>query len=421
MIKTQDVTTWAYIEGTRFRVTQIDVERFTGRQTGTAKVSGIPEDVTAIGPGATVEVKVSAESAESPWDDIPDERSSSIFKGVAHKAEQDEEGIVTVTAYDVRDRLLSKNVLVNTEYVKYPHSVLFVLLAEAFPNGVTQFQEDATIDQPYLAPFTEFNGGRTARQWSFGSGDRGDPLMEVVEALVKVMSAHIWVDRNGALNITPTPNPGSTYWRLPFIVETNAGEDSANASRVVFETEDTSSELGQGGTAAYKDFTHKSPVDMIAPGKDKAPPAPEKTFFEVTAADQEEADKMAVDEAVNQDQQRDLGTVTIVGNGDIEILDQVEIPELEFTMTGTFDTTVPNSIQSGKYKVNGVTHKVNAQDGFVTTLELSPTLNSSGKKIDGGVGQSIVQQYLEQEDGQRIVSEKVSGVDDTTAIGELLN
>lgn len=422
MILTQDVTTWAEIEGTNFRVTKIDVERFTGRQIGRAKVSGIPQDIDALVPGSTVEVFVSNESTASPWVDVADERTSTVFKGKAHKAEQDEEGIVTVTAYDVRDVLHSKEVVLDTEFVKYPHSILFVLLADAFPDGVTQFPERATIDQPYLAPFDAFVGGRTARQWSFGSGDRGDPLMDVVQGLARTLLADVWVDKNGALNITPSPKSNSVKWDIPFITETNAGDDSANASRVVFETSDIASEYGQGASSAYQDFSHKSPVPMSPPGDSKPLPTPEKNFFEVNASTQEEADKMAVNEAVKQDQTRNMGTATIIGNGDIELYDQVVVPELEFTITGTVNTEIPNNVQQGIYKVNGVTHTINAQDGFLTTLELTPTLRSSAERIDTGVGASIVQQYLAQEDGQRIRSENISGIDDKTGIGtDILN
>jgi len=131
---------------------------------------------------------------------------------------------------------------------------------------------------------------------------------------------------------------------------------------------------------------------------------------------------MAVNEAVKQDQTRNMGTATIIGNGDIELYDQVVVPELEFTITGTVNTEIPNNVQQGIYKVNGVTHTINAQDGFLTTLELTPTLRSSAERIETGVGASIVQQYLAQEDGQRIVSENISGVDDNTGIGaDILN
>src|SRR6056297_3062312 len=115
--------------------------------------------------------------------------------------------------------------------------------------------------------------------------------MDVVQGLARTLLADVWVDKNGALNITPSPKSNSVKWDIPFITETNAGDDSANASRVVFETSDIASEYGQGASSAYQDFSHKSPVPMSPPGKSKPMPTPEKNFFEVNASTQEEADK----------------------------------------------------------------------------------------------------------------------------------
>ena len=88
--------------------------------------------------------------------------------------------------------------------------------------------------------------------------------------------------------------------------------------------------------------------------------------------------------------------MTIIGNADIDLYDHVIVPEVEYT--GDDGLAITNDYQAGRYKVDGIIHKADASNGFLTTIELSPPIDESYNRCTVASDAGFSQQYLSQYD-----------------------
>lgn len=395
-IFTQDVTAWAVVGSQHnFQLKSIETTRRVGREIGQAVVKGIPEEPPESAedyppPGADLEVFIATESSTEPWsEDLNSSRR--VFYGEIMTAKQSKDGVITYEAAGMADVFLRKKVKLEVETPTYTHAVLKDLLEDEF-DTVYNNLEDATPYQPYLADPDEFVGNYQ-RPWRFGNAERGLPFIDAIEDLLNSLGGEMWVDRDGVIRFEPYPD--HRVWRTPLVTEINSGESTRNKSRVIFEAGGGASELGAGAGYVQSQTSANSAAD-IQRNSDEEPEAPELTLGDDNVSSQEEADQQAFNAAVSEDQKRDLGEVTIIGNAEIDLYDHVIIPEVEYT--GEDGLTIDNEYQSGRYKVNGIIHKVDASNGFLTTIELSPPIDDSYKRCVVASDAGFSQQYLSKYD-----------------------
>lgn len=411
MIFTQSVEAWAEIDGVdEFKLKSATVERETGRTTGQATVTGLIDDIDNLPFAAYIEIYVSAsEIGGSSGSGIQ------IFGGRAHSAKQKEDGTIKLEAYDARVQLLEHTIKLDTGDPQYPDTILVDLMEEVY-GTVVRDRRDAGRFTPYVAPRDEFLGGNYAAPWRFGNANRGEPLIDAVEDLVATLHGKIWVDKDGVLQVTKYPEYDE--WEVPFITEIDAGEETRNAERVIFEGTGAASELGQAGSYIHTQTSPSSAVG-ISPISDDEPNAPERVLSDDNVVNQEEADDRAVAETVRQDQNRNMGSITIVGNANIELYDNVIVPELDFEYAGSLDLTdtTKNSLHAGKYKVDGLKHTIDSEDGFLTQIQLSPPIAKTYERATVESTQGFMQKMLAQ-DSNNVQEKRISGRDDGTGFTE---
>lgn len=414
MIYTQDVTAWAEVSGlSNFRLTEVNVERKTGRQIGRATIKGLPpadEELVEDELGANVKIYVATESATNPWEkDLNTQKQ--IFFGQTMKATQDRNGLVTLEVYGQRDILHNKLVKLEVENESYTHRVLRDLLEDTF-GTIHENYEDATPFQPYLASADDF-AMNPQRPWRFGNANKGYPLINAIEELLKSLGGVIWTDRFGVVRVEPYPS--DTTWRTPLITSISAGESSRNAKRVIFSSSGLASELGQGASYINSQTSHET-ESLINDDDDDGPDPPDKTIGDDNVSTYEEADHQAYNEAVKEDQNRDLGEATIIGNGAIDVYDHIRIPDIEYNNQSS--ESIPNDYQAGRYKVDGIIHKISASNGFLTTIELSPAWDGSLLGCTAASGSGFKQERLRQYENSR-TKEQVS-LDDNGEAGPIV-
>lgn len=414
-IETQDVSAWAEINDGEagFQVKSLEVKRDLTNTIGQATIKGFPQNIDAISLGTDVDVFIATESVSEPWNKSLNS-SRQVFGGYANSAKQNEEGVVIVEAFEPSQAIFDKTVKLNVDGTQYTDAVLIDIMREAY-GTVTQNLDEATKRIPYIAGPDNITPGSfpvQQRPWQFGSAERGEPLINVLNSLTKSLGAEWWVDRTGTVRVEAYPE--YTPWNIPFVTEVESGEETRNAERVIFQANPSSSDLGQAGSYTNQQTSPESQTDVE--GQEDEPEAPEKTITDRNVTTQEGADNQSFRTAVEEDQRRDFGKVTIIGNANIELYDHVILPEVEFNVINTSGITreLENKIQQGEYKVDGVQHKVNPQDGFLTTLQLSPPIEQTYNACSVNGGTPVSQEYLARDSNQRQEGQ-VSGVSNNTA------
>ena len=402
-IATQNVEVRAEVGDTDFRVTAATVTRGTGKTIGSAEVKGLlynekrgvvtnnSELEDTFQKDAEVRVFVTAKSEINPEETTRDLLADGvIFSGRLDSVKQNEEGIITVSAYDTRHRLQNINVQFVTETEIGPRKAIELLLTGGEANdsaydSITSNLADAQMKKPYVSA----NLGRNedvepVRQWEFGTTNRKESLISALNHVLGATDAEIWVDRNGILRIESAPE--RQPWETPLITEVNAGEDSRNASSVIVEGGNTASQLSIQSQYLSPEQTATGEAEITADQRE----APEKEITAPGAITREEIDNRAMREAKRQQQQRNMGSVTIIGNAEIDLIDQIIIPDsLEYDLsditgqdTSEIDEAADGNFFSGKYKVDGLTHKIDAQNGFLTEIQLAPSLEQTYEEIE---------------------------------------
>lgn len=451
MIFVQSVTAWAEVRGTasfNIRLTEVEVERTASRSAGVATLKGIVDKKENIPTdlGAYVDVYTAVEDSRDPWNENLSSQEQ-IFNGQIVKVTQNEEGLIVVEAVDVFRELINERVKLETEQPQYSFNVLLTLLAESKPFiATTGTLGSATRQKPFVdsslsqtsRPDINTGGGSLPdpseglstvqsvnnvlgqqrygnyrHPWRFGLSDRGLPLVDALQDLVDSLAAVMWVDKENTLRIEPYPQNRSE-WDIPLITEVDAGEDSKNANRILFEASGLESG-GVGKAFVHPQTSHTAESDIQQPNQD-SPSAPELSLKDDNVSTEEEADIRSYQEGIRSEQNRDLGTVTIVGNPEIELYDHVVVPEIEYDFSAR-QAPVKNTVQSGIYKVKGLTHKISGSDGFLTTIKLSPPVSESYQDVDPG-NAGFAQQHL-AEASNATTESKTSGAGGE-AVGDIL-
>ena len=331
---TQDVSSWVEIDADNFtlnfHVTEIEVTRTAQKDTGKATIKGVinnPDlddysDQLSATQEQQISVHTATETSETPWDaNLTSEQV--IFIGDIINLKQNKDGVFIFEAFDVSRVLKNKRIQLASESNNTAIDVITDILSNELSrfDSVANSYEEASLTTPYVETVDI-----QPSPWNFGTDEKGVPLIDAMYDLIKSYGGVLWVDRKGILRIEKASPERWKNIEVPFITDISAGEDNRNADRVIFEGTGTSSELGQAGAYVHSQTSYSSAsgIGNIFSGND----LPEKNLSDENVTTQEEADQRSFNEAVSTEQNRDMGEITVIGNGSIELFDRVTVPEL---------------------------------------------------------------------------------------------
>jgi hypothetical protein len=438
---TQSIT--AYVEfptiddTVPFHVTEIETERYAGWKTGKATVKGILDaDIEEMPRAtATVAIKVATEGAVEPWNENL-ESETTIFVGMIDKATQSESGEITFNVVGMKDFLKNYEVKLRIDRRKKAYIVLLNLINELFSDGHTIYYTDAysfagagkkAYLEPPIGPVGELrnavdinedvkndNGGRLVQEvWiseNIGNQNSGVPFNKVLQdTIIPRIQGTAWVDRFGIIRFEGFPP--YVVWKDAPVISLGAGNQTRSKSRVIYTYNTGTSELGPAAASIQTEL-NPSAESEIPEDADaiEEPPAPEQKLYgrNISARAGENA---SYSTALEEEQNKILGSVEIIGNGRIELFDQITIPEYKSNNIDSFGDPL-GAYQSGTYTIQAIRHKINTSNGFTTELTLSPPIEDSVERIiqsrDGG---SAAKENKLNQVSKRIAGEVSSGID----------
>lgn len=362
-----DVEVSATVEDVDLAVTHVEVIREVG-QAGHAKIKGIVDDKDELTLGQSVEATVN------------DER---LFVGDLTSATQNEEGIVTIEAYDKMLALKNKLVTVNTTIPRYASDVATDLLVDAgfLVSRQPEFLDTFTEGTALVAPKDDYPTGDSQNPRLYGSGRAGEPLDSVLRDLSKKLGAQFWVDRRNVIRIEPYP-PHDKF-DVAHVLSLEEGSDTLDKKEVIVKGGSAVTDQGLGAHNLYRDLSITGRSTIGETGDNKVE---EGTFVvkDKNATTQNEANMMAVSGALDVGKRTQAGEIEVSGNVDIELYDEVTVDQLEVTIPeDPLGLAYNPELWDNTYTVRGVTHLVNSQDGFRTTMKLSPSLSEITENLGG--------------------------------------
>lgn len=372
----RNVKSHVEVEGVDMRVTDVEVNRSFGTSANLAKIKGLIDDVDTIELDQEVEVYVNG---------------NKLFTGNIKHATENDEGIVTIKAYDILIEFQNKYVNLNLEEPRSVYTVLLDLITDAGFIGevresnplVESFQEitgQEVIPQASVAPKEEFICVVPIKN-GYGSGRRAVKLADAVKDLVKRLHGVVYVDTDNVLRIEPYPY--SRLYEAKYVLQLDGGDSETSTSRVIVEG---GSPVGEQGLASASVYSQVSPSSMMDIGGDEKK---SRTITDQNVITQQAANGMASREAYEDGLRTDIGSVTITGWGDIKPFDEIIIPNLD----GQYN------LAGGRWTVKSITHTVNTKDGFKTKLTLSPTADDILSE-SSGAGAQLGQSYTALVDGR---------------------
>lgn len=371
---TNSIRARAEINGVRIRPTSIEVEQTVGTSSaGTATVVGLMKDPSFLKLDQKIEVYVRVSVPDG------DEVENKIFTGTVKKATQDKEGKITIEAYDVRQ-------FMNNTKVKYslnkPQSARVVL---------DDVLSDAGIENYTIA--NNVPGGTTVGKNEYGSGRGGTLVSKVVGDLATKLGSRVWVDKDNILNIKPYPNHKEFTAR--YIKNISAGDESINSNKTLVRSK------GSDGSAAEtyiynrikNTSTAKRETDSSSSESDEER---EFTIDDNNIITQDEADRVAASQQIDQEVARDLGEITIVSDPRPDLFDVVNLPDLrtgdryQITNETVTDEMMSQFLLNG-YIISGISHKIDSTEGYTITLDLGPNPISQIESL-------LAEQYKDKQD-----------------------
>lgn len=408
-VAVQSLSASAQVGDFNLRLKDAKIERGTGFTIGKVTVKGIvvDGDPNSLSAGDQVTVNVVGESVENPFLDTTDS-SARVFTGELYSAKQDEEGVLKVEAFDAFNELQKKSVQLNTSTQRTPRSVIDDLLGELF-DSTTSDLSNASPSTPYVSN-ENYSGSNSPSQWTFGNAEQGEPLIGVLMELLDTLGGKIWCDTNGIIRVENSPP--TTEWETPLATEIEAGEEAAETNRVIVNSSGIDSELGQGSAYVSTQISHQSSTGIGSQFGILGPEETDKKINAQNVTDFDEADQQSLNAAAREDQRRDLGKITFIGNAEIDLYDHMYIPEIDYIDNNVNDLRDDPLYSEVFYKVDEIEHKINGTDGFLTTVKISPDPKETYENVKG-VSSDLKQSYLSAESNS-IQDQKLSGGEDST-------
>lgn len=303
--------------------------------------------------------------------DIYDER---VFTGEVVKVTQDEEGVVTVTAQDARRDLLSYTVRLDTPGEGIPSATLIRnLLIEDGP-----FTEDNVFigyEQPGVPHRSDgyfvsrdgdtFSGIEQSINVRLNVGQDHQPsLYKVIREIARAQHAYAYIDEYNNFHFHPLPK--EYVWVPEYITEINAGDSSSDNDRTIVESPRMDLLGGTFGHQYVNSESTKAEAAEKSGDEKKATLLRDQNLTSV-----ESANNVAVDHQLLNKLSLHSGEFTSVGHPVPTPYTQVVLEDLpEWT-----------PLPEGNYTITEVTHRISADDGFLTDISVGKDLESIYKSI----------------------------------------
>ncbi len=338
-ISVETIDAEVHFESETFEATSIEVERSKTKDANYAKIKGIFTHGNVPDEGDRTRVRING---------------NLIFTGEAVRATRNHNHVYTVEAYDHTRTMnqIKENVSTGV-FLNYNAYMARRLL---YRNGVPNDIQRAT---------GQYRGDNGPTQHEYENRS----LSYILDDIAKRLDAYWWVDEHNVVKMRPDPPVGWHY--LDRIKEISLGDGQAAGNQVVVFGGAPTSEEGQEAATMYAHNQIKSSA-RITYGDEE-----DKRIKEFKVKDQNLTTQAEVEAFMNSkigEFAEDLkeGKVTIVGDETITPFDTVYVPE---------DANLDDTIQ-GEYMAQVVRHKVDAQNGYVTEIELGMSHEDTRDVID---------------------------------------
>lgn len=376
-IFTADVRATVDIEGTELSPTHVETSLITGPTAGTAKIEGYSDDPSSLELDQIVKVYMGTN------DETGRTVQNKVFDGQVKKVTQNEEGLLTIEAYNELVNLHGKSVRYTNEEPLPAYEVLTDVLSDAGYIPATSYSfasSGGDFKAAHIVPPGDIPGDVTVGKQAYGSGLRGEPLTNVLADLATKLGCVMWVDTNNVIRILPYPEHRS--YEVKYIIELNGGDNAVNHNKVLVQGSTPSGDIGPAASNIYSQKRTQSDAQSGS-GDEK-----EFRYQDNNIITQEEANRVAASNQFSRQMAKNAGEVTVVGNPEPRLFDVVSIPALR--QQESYDTTADDQqteqFDDTVYGVTGITHVVDSENGYETTLELGPEPGESAASINGVAG-----------------------------------
>lgn len=389
------------ITGTEFHTTRIEVDRSIGPGAGIATIEGFAEDPQSIEIDDYVNVKVGVgTNASRSAPQAQEETVNRIFYGQVKKAEQNEEGKVTIEVYDGRVNLHGKYVKYTNEEPIEAKDVLYDVLQDAGYSPLGRANFSPSVKEVRVPDKSEIPGDVTVGKHAYGSGRRGEPLIRVLSDLATKLGCRLWADSSNTLHIEPYPD--HRRYELKYITQLGSGDDSVDQTKTLVQGGSPASDIGPAAAYMYDQSRIQSDSDTDSEEER------EFQYSDDNVITQEEANRVAASHQYDRLIAQDLGEVEVVGNPAPRLFDVVEVTQLQSstysssgevftppTLSGSISPEYTPTPQANAFAVTGIKHVVDATDGFLTTLELGPNPAAQAQAL-GGLSGAIADELVDK-------------------------
>lgn len=269
-----------------------------------------------------------------------------IGGGVVDDIAVDEEGAVSITAFDGVRKLLQASITVSFQDEVITTAIERVFAAAnipaieddpSFTAARPRYRIDA-IETEIANRLENSQAGVAPFQVNREFTDAG--CVTALNTLLRDVNWFFYTDPANVINIEPTlPSEG---FDVRYITQTSAGKQTPPYQRVV---------VTGGRNATADEGSHMIGRDPVVGTAGEGEPVFRTTDHSITT--QENADLAAKDILQELQRQQATGSVTVVGRPDIRPLDSV---------------TLPDHLGGESYAVGSITHTINNTDGFITKI-----------------------------------------------------
>lgn len=372
-----------------FYTTSLEINR--GRNTaGYAKIKGLMSYPGRLSFNQTIEVEISSL-----------ENTSTSFVGNLKRATINREGELTIEAYDIYYELYNKQVKLNTEEPRFASEVAEDLLEEVGFNVYRNTDPDELGNgDAYIAPKEFYPGGDVRENRTYGSAKQGQPLQEVLRDLSSKLVAQLWVDKNNVLRIEPYPK--HSVYRLPYVTDLEAGEDTVNKKRTVVKGGGATGDLGQAGFSFYSKIAPSARIDFSRDEPDKTLSEENvQTIEDSNVSTKRGVEKLALGSQFNTVLARNSGSVKTVGNPGVEMFDRLLVPFVSQEITSNAQRNIIQELEDQTYVVRSITHMIDTEEGFTTEVGLGPEPGKALNRMVGGPAGELAELFVKRLREQR--------------------
>lgn len=289
------------------------------------------------------------------------EQTRTLFTGAVTKVTQNNKGVVTFNALDLRHELNRTMVQLDIAEPTPVETVVERILNNANNTGLQlspdQYNINVADSQATTDDYFSLSAGSAGPSSStlvnnltYGI-DAHATTFEVLQDLARRAGATIHIDTENHLHFTQYPeHKRFTATSLPPIVEWDNGDSESKNDVVV------NSAYDETGTGIYAQMSQTATSDQ----SNTVPPG--KLTKELNVFDRQAVENVRDSEIMTNELTQNSGKVRLVGDPNIQPYDTLEID------SNIVDGFAP--ISTGSYMAKTVRHIINNDDGYMVEIEL---------------------------------------------------